>query len=238
MKSIELIPNLKIDARGAAILKKERVGIVSDLHIGMEEYSLTFAGIQTKHILSNFSSLIEEYNLKKIILNGDIKHGFGKDIRQEWSEIKKIIEELEKRVDVVILKGNHDFYIQNIVKGREVLEEYRILNYIITHGHKYIEKNKDEVLIIGNEHPALVIKDEVEAYVRINVFLFFRNENILVLPASNPLTKGTNILQEERFLSPNLKNIDSGEGEVYAINEDELLYFGKLRLLKKHLKRL
>lgn len=215
---MERIDNVVLDGVGAAIIND--VGIIADLHIGMEE--MLNIRVQTRKMLDNVDYLVNKYKLKSILINGDLKHGFDKSRRQEWEEIRYLLKEIKKKVNVFIVKGNHDFYIENIIK--EKTYDYMDINGIrITHGHKLIDYNR--MLIIGNEHPVIKIRDDVGAFMTYRCFVYFKDKKILVLPAFNPLSKGNNIFNNS-FISPVLKNTDIKKALIYAIEEKDIFFLG------------
>ncbi|RME79951.1 MAG: metallophosphoesterase [Methanobacteriota archaeon] len=232
------VDGIKLTSYGMAVVEEEKTGIIADLHIGMEEISMITTRLQTEEMLERLERAIEENNIEKLVIAGDIKHGFGKSVRQEWGEIREFFNRLLSLVDVVVLKGNHDYYIENIVKDRTtVLEEYRFGNYVVSHGHKEVLRG-DEILIIGNEHPVLTLKDEVGASARVRAYVWVGEKKVLIVPAFNPLTRGYDVRNlASSQLSPVLKKADMEKAEVYAINDEEVLYFGTIGDIKRELKR-
>ena len=56
-----------------------------------------------------------------IVVNGDLKHEFGKISEQEWRETLKLIELLAKNCKKLLLtKGNHDKIVEPIAKKRNI----------------------------------------------------------------------------------------------------------------------
>jgi predicted MPP superfamily phosphohydrolase len=64
------------------------------------------------------------YNLKKLYLNGDILDLTQFNHKVFWSKhrsiIKKLLRMADKGVQIVYIKGNHDYHIQEIIKDTEV----------------------------------------------------------------------------------------------------------------------
>ncbi len=222
---MEKINNVILDGVGAAVVGK--VGIIADLHIGMEE--MLNVRVQTREMLRNVKYLIEKYSLESIIINGDLKHGFDKSRKQEWEEIRYFVDELKKRVEVNVVKGNHDFYIENIMNDR-TYDYIDVGDVRITHGHKLVDYKS--MLIIGNEHPTIKIRDEVGAYMVYRCFVYFESKRVLVLPAFNPLSKGNNILNNS-FISPVLEDANINEAYVYAIEEGDVFSLGQVKSIFK-----
>jgi putative SbcD/Mre11-related phosphoesterase len=184
-------------------------------------------------MLKRAKALIEEYGLKALVLNGDLKFSFGKAARQEWDELSNFIDELGKLVKIIVIKGNHDFYLQNMIRGAEVLEVYETPGFRITHGNIGLSPSKKAITIIGNEHPMAKIRDELGALHEYPAYMFLKKENVLVLPSFNPLTRGSNIIREQEWLSPILGKCDMENAEIYAIADDEVIGIGKLNKLNK-----
>ncbi len=124
--------------------------IISDLHIGYEQ-SLNRDGImvprfQYKLILERLQEIIRRSIIRKVIVNGDLKHEFGRITRQEWKEALNFIKFLKENFDeVILLKGNHDNFTKFIAEktGLEVYETYCMGDFIIMHGDKIPEDLMD-----------------------------------------------------------------------------------------------
>ncbi len=102
------------------------------------------------------------------------------------------------------------------------------------------KKGKPRLVVMGNEHPAIKLRDEIGAIRKYPCFLYAKNEKVLVLPAANPWTYGTDLLsaRKENLLSPVLRTISLEEALIYALEGEEIYNFGKVRdvrelLLKK-----
>lgn len=240
IKTFELTKDLILHPSRALFIKSHETLIIGDLHIGIEESELIGFRVQTKEMLERALNLIDFFKAKKIIINGDIKHSFARNYEQAELEIKLFFNVLSKKVEVIIIKGNHDNYLQNILKEKfNILENIKLGDYFITHGHKFYDWKKQNCkkVIIANEHPVIILRDEVETYVKLPCFLIFNN--LIVIPAFNPLSGGANFLSIEKPLSENyFKNKDFLDAKVYAINEDEILFFKTLKEIKNSIKNL
>jgi putative SbcD/Mre11-related phosphoesterase len=243
---MEISSGIKIVGTGL-LIAKENTLVINDLHLGYEEYLLKKGVLlpksQLERTLENLEKILKKTKPKKIILNGDIKHEFGKVLRQEWKEVVILIEFLQKRgVEVIIVKGNHDRILEPIAtrKGVEVVKEYNIGRVRVVHGDELVKLGEENVLIIGHEHPAITIREgsKQEKYKCFLRGKYFGKE-LIVLPSFNPLLEGTDILKE-KLLSPFLKKID--DFEVYVVNErvisdgradEEAFDFGKVRGMRK-----
>lgn len=229
------------------MLKNEKILVLSDFHIGYEE-ALNKQGIlvpkfQFKDIIKRLTKIfsrLKKDKLKKIIINGDIKHEFGTISEQEWRETLRLLDFLTKFCDeIILIKGNHDTIIGPIAKKRNV----RIVDYCLTkkgvliiHGHRIPEKDllkKTNMIIIGHEHPALSLREGI----RIEKFKCFlkgkyKRKNLVVMPSFCLATEGTDILKEKLlspFLDQDLTNFD-----VFVV-ADKVYDFGKLKNLTQPL---
>jgi putative SbcD/Mre11-related phosphoesterase len=229
----QAINGIVLTPQGMAVILDSKTGVIADLHIGMEELSFLTSRIQTAEMLKKVIYCIEKFELENLVIAGDIKQGFGKTVVQEWDEINQFFEVIRDKVNVIIIKGNHDFYIRNMLKDIKDHDFYRVGKYIITHGHKEVLRD-NEIFIIGNEHPAITIKDEIGVKVKLRAYLWLENKNVLVLPAFNPLSKGSDVLSSKDFLSPLLKDLKLEKTHIYAIDDEseEVLYFGTLKNIK------
>lgn len=229
-----LLPNIKIIDL-TLYLEKEQTLILGDLHLGFEDY-LNKQGILVprthfKDLLKKLNSIFKRIKTKRTIIAGDLKHEFGSISDQEWNNILKLIDYLQKKSELIIIKGNHDAILKPIVDKRNIplVDSYRLNNTTIIHGDKLLPI-KTKVIIMGHEHPAVSLKRgaRTETY---KCFLKgrYKNSTLIILPSLNLLTEGANILKE-KLLSPYLKNLD--DFEVYII-EDKVYSFGKVKDLEK-----
>jgi uncharacterized protein len=232
----ELIYNARIVDIGLLI---DDTLIISDLHIGYEQ-ALNRGGLmvprfQYEKILSRINDIIQKWDISRIIVNGDLKHEFGRITRQEWQESLNFIKFLKDNFnEVILIKGNHDNFTKFIAEKTdlEVYEIYRMENFIILHGDKIPENlmEMDEgTIIIGHEHPCIGIRNG-ERLEKIKCFLkgVYNDKNLIIMPSFNFVTEGSDVLHEKP-LSPFLKNISTNNLEVYGVENFEVLYFGKIK---------
>ncbi|MBI2136668.1 metallophosphoesterase [Candidatus Woesearchaeota archaeon] len=262
-------------------LKKHNAIVISDVHIGYEE-ALNKQGIliprlqfqQTMKRIENIINLTLKTNKKAIfdliIINGDLKHEFGTISEAEWRQTLKFIDFLAtKTKKIILIKGNHDTILEPIAKKRnlEIVDEYALGNgssnkyseYYFCHGNK-IPKSKSftsaKTIIIGHEHPAIALKEDLRIE-KFKCFLFGKynannnrstkrfslknlikpnnTKNLIVLPSFNLVTEGTDVLKED-LLSPFLKQ-DLSDFEVYVVPDSEsVLYFKRVKDINKLVK--
>lgn len=223
-------------------LERERILIISDLHLGYEEM-LNSKGIMVPRV--NFDRIKERLGkifeqlpkVKRVVINGDLKHEFGEISKQEWREVIRMLQFIQKNCEKIsLIKGNHDTILGPLVKWEnlKIQDELYITGsgVLFLHGHKLSESKefkKADTLIIGHEHPAVSLREGVrsEPY---KCFLKgkFDGKTLIVLPGLNAVSEGTNVLRE-KLLSPFLKQ-DLSEFECWLV-EDKPYYFGKLKQL-------
>jgi len=216
--------------------------ILADLHLGYEEL-LNLQGVmipkfQYKKITERIEKILSIHSPENIIINGDLKHEFGRISKQEWDETLNFIDFLGKRFKKIILvKGNHDTLTEKILKKKKikVCENYIIKEILITHGHKIPEISKTqmdkiETIVIGHDHPCVGIIENTRVE-KVKCFLSgkWKNKNLIVMPSFNFISEGTNILQEN-LLSPMLQDIS--KFKVYGVENFEVFPFGKVEDLQ------
>jgi uncharacterized protein len=216
-------------------IKSEQTLIISDVHLGLEE-SLHIKGIlvpkqQADMIIKSLKIILTKVQPETIIVNGDLKHNFGKNLKQEWNDTLKLIGFLEKHCqELIFIKGNHDNFLKTIAAQRKinVVEDLMISDIFLTHGDKIKEHNKNtKTIIIGHEHPAISLTDKSKKEVY-KCFLKgkYKNESLIVMPSFNPLSYGSDVLNHRRF-SPYLE--DTSNFDVFVVGDKEVLNFGKLK---------
>ncbi len=221
-------------------LPKRKVFVVADLHLGYEEY-LNKQGIliprqQFKLTNELLEKMLATIKPETIIINGDLKHEFGKISQQEWNETLKILDILSLHSKkIVLIKGNHDTILGPIARKRNlsVKDLYSIGDICITHGHKiWKDKNflKAKTIIIANEHPAISIKEGIKSELY-KCFLVgkWRLKNLVVMPSFLPIIEGTDVRKEKvlsTYLHQPLQNFN-----VFIVG-DKIYNFGRLRNIK------
>jgi len=108
--------------------------VFSDFHIGYEE-ALNKEGVfvprfQFESIIKRLDKIFLNLNkkIKRIIINGDIKHEFGTISEQEWRHTLRLIDYLQKKCgEVILIRGNHDNILGPIAEKRNV----KVLDYYL-----------------------------------------------------------------------------------------------------------
>jgi len=230
-----------IETKGKALwIAKEKILIIADLHLGYEE-ALVSDGILIPKggMFSEMKKeILELLELKPnlVVIDGDLKHEFANISGQEWKETLELIDLISKQSKIVLIRGNHDNILGPIAEKRNIeVKDYLILEDIcVLHGDKILLEvldKKIKTLIIGHEHPAVSLTDNVKIE-KYKCFLLgkYQKKNLVVMPSFFNLIEGTDMLREE-ILSPFLKNQNLGNFRVFIVG-DEVYDFGKLSKLK------
>ncbi len=230
---MEISKGIEVVDLGLFIVK-EKVLVVSDLHIGYEE-ELNKKGVlmprfSFKDLVDRLDLMLKEVRPKVIVINGDLKHEFGTISEQEWRDTLKVIDMVSRFGKIVLVKGNHDNILGPIAKKRkvEVVDKFEVDGVCVAHGDSVVETKK-KVVIIGHEHPAVMLS-EGERKEKVKCFLKgkFKGKELIVMPSMNQVTEGTDVLSE-KLLSPYLQK-SLGSFEVYVV-ADKVYDFGKLKNL-------
>ncbi len=236
---MQISPGMEIIS-AALYFKKEKVLVISDLHLGYEE-ALQRKGVlvpkfQRDEIIRSLERILKKVKPKMIVINGDLKHEFGAVLGQEWKDVLHLIDFiLAKGMQIIIIKGNHDPLTERVTekRGVRVIREYQLGGALIVHGDEPVKKMGRGVkkVIIGHGHPAITFREgsKCEKY---KCFLKgkWKSRELIVLPSFNSLLEGTDILKEE-LLSPFLQNINPYK--VYVIHREKTFDFGKVNDIKK-----
>ncbi len=233
---MEVFPGIEI--RDLALyLKREKILVVSDFHIGYEE-ALNKEGIliprfQFQEIIDKLNSILKNLELKKIVILGDLKHEFGMISETEWRNTLQLLDFLSSYCkNIILIKGNHDTVLGPIAAKRNINVKrfFRVGDFYFCHGHHIPKSVNSKVVIIGHEHPAVGLKKDS----RVEVFKCFlkgswHGKALIVMPSFNLVTEGTDILKDE-ILSPFLKQ-NLSFFEVFIVS-DKVYYFGRIKDVK------
>jgi putative SbcD/Mre11-related phosphoesterase len=173
---------------GAALLTDDDVLVVADLHLGceaaLEDEGLSLPRVQTKKLTNYMESLITEFKPSKVVVAGDMKHNFSRNLAQEWQDVDRFIEVLRGLAPLEVVKGNHDIYLGQILRrhGTRLQPlEARQGRVRIVHGHK--GSKTDGPTLMGHIHPSIRLMDDVGASLKDQCFLYNPEIDLLILPA-------------------------------------------------------
>ena len=229
---------LKFIYKKPAIKYKDAL-IIGDTHFGIET-RLKTKGIYseniTERIVEEIVTLIKETKAKKLIIAGDVKDRIGvMDDYTIWA-----LEEISKKAEITIVKGNHDGGIN--FKGVKIVgsEGYLYGDISICHGHAWPNKKlfNARYLLNAHQHPVLAIKDKGGKKHKERVWLvcppnnkeikkrypiFNKNIKLIIMPAFNPIV-GSEITNESLGPLLNNKLFKLISSNIYKLNG---LFLGK-----------
>jgi len=238
MREIEIRDGLILSSNYCVWYRPKDAVIVTDFHLGyesaMHDDGISLPEIQKEKILDRISDIKNRYQPETMIVLGDFKHDFGRGGDRVFSEILDVMDYMLEDTNLVMIKGNHDNYLKNYTRLKNViLHEIKMELDDITLSHGHEEITWEGLLMIGHEHPAIEIKDEVGSSMKFPCFLFNEEENVLVLPSIDPMRRGRNIVTSSSFFSKSIVNLEPADFQVYAISEEGLLDFHKVRDIRK-----
>jgi len=221
--------------------KEKRILVVGDLHLGYED-NLTERGFavprsqfdQTKEIFERIFNKIGK--VEKIILLGDIKHVFGKIMKQEFFDFEQLIKLFDKNLvkskEITITKESHDTILEPLSKKyRNIIlcDKYILEKTLFLHGDsKSVRKNYQSIknkeiklVVVGHFRPAYILKDKNSIkQEKFKCFLYgFSSEyqkKVIFIPSFFPLAEGSDIIQELEIYEKGMKiALIDGNGKVY-----------------------
>ncbi len=225
-----------ISVIGTALwFSKQKVLVINDLHLGYEgelhAKGVLVPKVQYELVVTEMEKILSVVTPKKIVINGDLKHEFGRISNQEWRDVLSFLDFCLKQCEVVVIQGNHDPIVKPIAekKGVSVVTSLEVGETLIVHGDEVVETSLKRV-VIGHEHPAISIvegskKEKYKCFLRGK----FKRKEVIAVPSFNPLLEGTDVLQGQ-VLSPYLEKVENFD--VFIVSKGEAFGFGKVKNLK------
>lgn len=237
-----------IDPYPAVYLPELDALAVADLHLGYEgimaEQGILIPKVQFEKEIEIFKEILDKKKAGRIVICGDVKHEFSETSYHEFVEVNELFKFLKNNFkEILVVRGNHDNYLIRVTRRYDiVLNDFLGLGqFFFMHGHilpQNLEKIKSDYIIMGHEHPAVVLYDEVGSKEKLDCFLCgqLNKKGLLVLPAFSTLAEGSqvNAIPREELLSPILREqVDVDRLKVVAIFPDVgLLEFPELRKIR------
>ena len=217
-----------VSSKPALILEGEsRNLIVADLHIGFEADLAAkniFVGKNTtiNDMISEICKIIDETKPDSLILLGDVKSSIKSISKNEWDEIPLFFDKVGKKVEIVLIPGNHDSNIQRLVPDGVTLVSSTGLvveNTLLTHGHTLPSNNFSHVdkIIMGHVHPVFFKEDSVLNGQRVWVSIKTEKQKIfssssgeieiIIVPSFNKYFYATHKKKYKKSISPIIEKI-------------------------------
>ncbi|MBR9704174.1 metallophosphoesterase [Candidatus Pacearchaeota archaeon] len=230
-----------------SILINNKILVIGDLHLGYEEVMGDFSLIpkfQYKETLEKLNRIFSRFSRdkikpEKIIILGDLKHEFSRNINSEWRETLKLLDFLkDKCKEIVIVRGNHDNYLMNILekRGIKLLDFYKYKEFCFFHGDIIFNKCNDcEILIVGHLHPAITLSDSYKCE-KYKCFLKgeLKGKLVYIVPSFIPISLGYDLSNIKSWKDKKFdfiisdKELKKFEVIIYNEKEDKIYLFGKL----------
>ena len=221
------------------MLTDEGILVVADLHLGCEavlEYQgLSIPRIQTRKIEGYLTGLIDEVRPSKLVVAGDLKHNFSRNLTQEWQDVDRFVKTVCGRVKLEVVKGNHDNYLGIILRahGVPLVKETTCSGARIMHGHE--GRLCGGMTVMGHIHPSMRLEDRAGASLKSQCFLFDPEGQTLVLPALSLVSPGTDVIGQawSDGRSPPLAWMGLSSFEPIAFSKAKPLRFPSIAELRK-----
>src|SRR2546422_134288 len=130
MDRLEVAKGVEATRDFALFLRDERALVISDLHLGFEgalaEQGVSIPRFQRRVVLERLGKMLDRGKAEKVVIAGDFKHEFSKNLVDEWVEVKQVLRFLKDRVTPVLVRGNHDNYLSTIL-NRTPIDDARVI---------------------------------------------------------------------------------------------------------------
>lgn len=232
MRCVEIIPGVKITSDRCLILDDGPTVVLGDLHLGyeraLEHEGMYIPRMNSDSIRDALNEILFRYEPKRVVLLGDIKHDFKHAGYEEKNEVRGIMRLLSEESEVIVIKGNHDNYLQNIISdlGMLAVDYVDIAGFRLEHGH--IDSGVRPV-IIGHEHPSVRIPGSVGGGMKLQCFVHAKSDGVVVLPPFSPFSSGNDLVVDDKcVMAPALKSSDFPNADMYGVTDLGVMYLGTL----------
>lgn len=228
---------------------------IADVQIGLE-HELYKKGVvihaQVDKFLRTLDRLIAKTGAKRLVIVGDLKHTVPGTSLREDRELIRFFSHLTKKVEVVLVKGNHDTSIAGVVPGSVKVYESggtKIGKYGFFHGHAWPDKSllSCDQLFMGHLQPGVEFSNSVGYRSTEQVWLKARLDKdaikkrykvgktgdlrLTILPAFNRLlgSAPVNKMQKEDYRGPFTDgSLELKDAEVYMLDGTFVGRLGKM----------
>ncbi|WP_440006585.1 metallophosphoesterase [Halomicrococcus sp. SG-WS-1] len=242
MALVEPVPG---EPAATADLGHERALVVADYHAGIEAalrkeqgVSLDSAAEQRR---DHLRTLLDRTDPDRVVFLGDLMESIAGPGGAERGEIEVLLETVEERAAVTLVKGNHDGDIESWVDCEVTPGDgVRLGDVGFAHGHTWPAREvlESDVVCVGHEHPCVRLEDSVGGSRVERVWLrgeldpapfethygesLTTNAELTVFPGFNDLSGGTWVnVEGQEFLAPFLPE-GLRDGEAYLLDGTRL----------------
>lgn len=231
LRTLRIRPGITITNDRCLIMDDGPTMVIGDLHLGyesaLEGEGMFIPRMNARTIRENLNMIIDRYEPRRIVLLGDIKHDFRRSSYDAWDEVRDVMRLVSDAAETVVVRGNHDNYLQNILSevGLNAVDRVDIGGYRLEHGH--VDSGARPV-IIGHEHPSVRIRGEVSGSIKLQCFVD-APEGVLVIPPFSPFASGNDInAGRNAVMAPALKACDVMSARIYGLSDVGLMDLGTL----------
>ncbi len=236
-----------IDGMPIAHVKSLGALVISDPHLGYEAAQASrgvfMPKVNLKGITEALSKALSATGARSVIVNGDIKNDFSTVATDEFNELYDLAAFLKGRgATLTIVKGNHDNFVDRYRESMGLkihAEQFAASGYLFFHGDelpKEIPKGT-HTLIMGHEHPAVAVYNEVDRKEKLRCFLVgaYNGTRIIVFPAIGYFSTGTemNTVPKGELLSPVLKRLEIDSMRAIVVGYGSTMDFGTVSELRR-----
>jgi len=221
--------------------------VVADLHLGVERsifggaVELDFFSRARERLLR----LIYESGCEELVLLGDVKHDIPNMPFPDRGKLGEFLKELDDRVHLSVVVGNHDGGIKELAGGIEVhgAAGMSVGNVSFSHGHAWPSERMmgADWLVLAHNHPCIEFRDrlgyrsiekvwivgEIDARkVRRRYKSFNKGMRVVVMPAFSELVGGMvfNSVKGRELLGPFFRN------EMFKLDDAETFLLNGINL--------
>ena len=242
MALVEPVPG---EPAATADLGDERALVVADFHAGIEAALRTEQGVsldsRAAERREQVLALLDRTDPDRVVFLGDLMQSIAGPGGAERGEIEVLLERVEERAAVTLVKGNHDGDVESWVDCEVTPGDgVRLGDVGFVHGHTWPAREvlAADVVCVGHEHPCVRLEDTVGGSRVERVWLrgdldpapfaeqagdeLAVDADLTVFPAFNDLTGGTWVnVEGQEFLAPFLPDALDG-GEAYLLDGTRL----------------
>lgn len=237
---VQISDNLIISSLGCAFHIPTAALLIADLHVGYEAVlegdGFAIPRCQTDDMLRRIETAMERFDPAVVVVNGDFKHSFNRNLRDEWNDVDRVVEFITRSAKITLLRGNHDNYLAAILvkRGMQLKDSTMLDDIRVEHGHRTGEPWSGG-MIFGHEHPTIRLHESTGASVKMPCFLYDRDHDRLVLPAFSSLAPGYDILRspDSDRMIPLLAQTGIGEYVAYGFTEGAILNYRTIDELRR-----
>ena len=231
-RTLKVMDGVTITNDRCLILDDGPTAVIGDLHLGyesaLEDEGFFIPRINAESIRDSLNRILDRYEPARVVLLGDIKHDFRRSSYAARDEVRDTMKLISDAAETVVIRGNHDNYLQNILSdiGLTALSHIDIGGFRLEHGH---EDSGVRPVIIGHEHPSVRIPGELSGGMKLQCYVVARNEGVIVIPPFSPFASGNDLNPGlDAAMAPALKACDISQAEIYGTSDLGLMELGRL----------